>query len=210
MNGRRYRIRVKQSRSEELGIWECWQEARPARHKEPGDAFMHSAHLAVATAMLLGLGGRLAFMPPLDLSVYDLMFKTRVSTFGPAKSRTPAKTPDQTISGSALYKTQPMDTYRYCVHLDHNATPRGIAPPHQALPHPQMPRSTWILRALSHAHSTVPRISINPHFTPLNKGSLDLQETRTPQTTMHMHCVTHLLCYSPESKAGLSYLASVA
>jgi hypothetical protein len=34
MNGRRYRIRVNQSRSEELGIWECWQDARPARHKE--------------------------------------------------------------------------------------------------------------------------------------------------------------------------------
>jgi hypothetical protein len=49
---------------------------------------MHSAHLAVVTAMLLGLGGRLAFMPPLHLAVYDLMFKTRVSTFGPAKSRT--------------------------------------------------------------------------------------------------------------------------
>jgi hypothetical protein len=79
------------------------------------------------------------------------------------RSRGPAKIPDQTISGSALYKTRPIDTYRYCVHLDHNATPRCIAPPHQSLPHPQMPRSTWTLRALSHAHPTVPRMSIRIH-----------------------------------------------
>jgi hypothetical protein len=167
MNGRRYKIRVKQSRSEELGIWECWQDARPARHKEalrlhPG---MHSCTPLILLSLLrccwvwgqtrshASVGSVCIRFHVQDGGIYfrtseveDTGQNTRPYDF---RLRTLQDTARGHIPLLCTSRPQCNPT-RHCTSAPTTTTSANS-------------RSTWTLRAFSHAHSTIPRVSIRIH-----------------------------------------------